>query len=228
MYKMKSELLAEFLGSMLLVMTAVSSIIFFTIVLESHLTIAILANSIAVAFVLFALIEMFGSVSGAHFNPVVTAVMMLDGKITAVKAAFFVLVQIVGGVIGIIVTHLMFYEEIGGLFFVSDKVRGGWPVYFGEVVGTFVLVLTILVLVKVKSTKTSLAVAFLVGGMIMSTSSTMFANPQVTIARIFTATISGVRPFDAIVFMFMQFAGGLLAYAVYKLIFPKAKDGAVE
>ena len=215
-----SELLAEFIGSMFLVMAAISPIILFTLVLESHISVAIVANAIAVAFVLCALIEMFGPVSGAHFNPVVTVVMWIHKNITAGKAALFLSVQVVGGILGTVFSHLMFYEEMGGLLFVSDQVRNG-HIYFGEVVGTFILVLAILVLVKIKSTKIPIMIGLLVGGQLLSTSSTMFANPQVTIARIFTSSVSGIRPFDAMIFIVMQFIGGLLAYGVYKLVFSK-------
>ena len=217
-----AELLAEFLGSMILVMAAISPIIMFAEVLETHISVAIIANAIAVAFVLGTLIEMFGPVSGAHFNPVVTVVMLIHKKITAGKAALFVVVQIIGGILGTVFTHFMFYDEMGGLLFVSDKARNG-HIYFGEVVGTFILVLAILVLVKIKSTKISIILGLLVGGQLMSTSSTMFANPQVTIARIFTSSISGIRPFDAMIFIVMQFIGGLLAYAVYRLMFSKVQ-----
>ena len=218
------ELFAEFLGSMFLVMASISSIILFTVVLDSHQSVAIVANALSVAFVLCVLIEMFGPVSGAHFNPVVTVVMMIHKNITAAKAAMFITVQVIGGIFGTVFSHLMFYSEMGGLLFVSDKVRNG-HIYFGEVVGTFILVLAILVLVKMKSTKISIMIGLLVGGQLLSTSSTMFANPQVTIARIFTSSVSGIRPFDAMIFIVMQFIGGLLAYAVFKLIFSKVKTG---
>ena len=212
------ELLAEFLGSMFLVMAAISSIILFTEVLESSMSVAIVANAIAVAWVLFALIEIFGSISGAHFNPVVTIVMTLEKKIRASKAALFILVQVIGGILGTILTHLMFFNEMGGLLFISDKVRNEY-IYFGEIIGTFILVLTILILVKLQSNRIPIIVAFLVGGQLLSTSSTMFANPQVTIARMFTSSISGIRPIDGLIFIIMQMIGAMLAYVVYKLIF---------
>lgn len=221
------ELLAEFLGSMFLVMAAISSIILFTVILDSHISIAIIVNAVAVAFVLCALIEMFRSVSGAHFNPVVTMVMLIDKKIVATKAAFFVLVQITGGIAGTVASHLMFYTEMGGLLFVSDKVRNEY-VFFGEIFGTFILVLAILVLVKVKSNKISIIIGLLVGGQLMSTSSTMFANPQVTIARMFTNSVSGIRPIDGLVFIVMQIIGALLAYAVYRLMFPKSQSSETQ
>ena len=215
----RGELAAEFLGSMFLVMAAVSSMIFFVYVLDSSKSVAILANAIAVAFVLCVLIEMFGFVSGAHFNPVVTLVMALDKKVSASKAVLFILVQTLGGITGTAVTHLMFWNETGTLFSVSNNARN--YVYFGEVIGTFILVLAILMLVKKKSKHIPLMVGFLVGGQLMATSSTMFANPQITIARMLTSSTSGIRPIDGLVFIAMQIIGALLAYAVFKLAFSK-------
>jgi len=215
-----AELVAEYIGSMFLVMAAISSMILFTSIFESTKSVAVLANAIAVAFVLCALIEMFGSISGAHFNPVVTLVMTLEKKIGASKAVAFMLVQIAGGITGTVVSRLMFLGEVGSMMAVSDTVRNGY-VYFGEIAGTFILVLAILMLVKVRSNKLSIIVGFLVGGQLLSTSSTMFANPQVTIARMFTNSAAGIRPIDGLVFIVMQVIGALLAYAVYRLIFAK-------
>ncbi|MCL2791802.1 MAG: aquaporin [Spirochaetaceae bacterium] len=213
-----AELSSEFLGSMFLVMAAVSSMILFTLVLESPKSIAVLANAIAVAFVLCALIEMFGTVSGAHFNPVVTMVMMLEKKVGVFKSIFFVMFQIAGGITGTVLSHLMFLNEVGSLFFVSDIVRSDY-IYFAEIIGAFILVLAILLLVKAKSNKISIIVGLLVGGQLLSTSSTMFANPQVTIARMFTNSAAGIRPIDGLIFIAMQIIGALLAYAVFKFVF---------
>ena len=214
------ELFAEFIGSMFLVMAAVSSIILFTVVLDSHISVAILANAVTVAFVLCALIEIFGPISGAHFNPVVTMVMAMDRKIRLAKAILFVLLQIIGGTAGTIISHLMFYNEMGSLLSVPDTARNEY-IFFGEIFGTFILVLAILVLVKIKSDKLPIIVGFLVGGQLMATSSTMFANPQVTIARMFTGSAAGIRPIDGLVFILMQIIGALLAYGVYRLMFSK-------
>jgi len=215
------ELIAEFIGSMFLVMAAISSMIMLTVVLEVPKGTAVFANALVVAFVLSALIEMFGSISGAHFNPVVTMVMVFEKRASVYKAFLYMLFQLAGGVSGTIVSHLMFYNEVGALFSVSDNVRNG-SAFFGEIIGTFILILAILLLVKTGSKKISIMVGFLVGGQVMSTSSTMFANPQVTIARMFTNTISGIRPTDGLIFILMQMIGALLAYAVYKLVFSKA------
>lgn len=217
------ELIAEYLGSMFLVMAAISSMILFCTVFDSTKSIAVVANALAVAFVLFALIEMFAPVSGAHFNPVVTMVMFFNKKISRLKALLYVAVQIIGGITGAIFSHLMFFEKVSGLLSVSQIVRTNY-LYFSEVLATFILVLAILVLVRVKSDKIPLVVGFLVGGQLLATSSTMFANPQVTIARIFTDSAAGIRPEDAAVFIIMQIIGATLAYLVYKHALEKSID----
>ena len=212
------EIVAEFLGSMFLVMAAVASMIMFAEIFEATKAVAVLANAIAVAFVLCGLIEMFGGVSGAHFNPVVTMVIFFEKKIRPTKAALFMLFQFVGGITGTALSRLMFLDAVGPVLAVSDNVRNDF-MFFGEIFGTFILVLAILLLVKAGSNKISIIVGLLVGGQLMSTSSTMFANPQVTVARMLTDTTSGIRPADGAIFIIMQITGALLAYAVYRLVF---------
>jgi len=221
------ELFAEFLGSMFLVMAAVASMIMFAEVFETTKAVAVLANAIAVAFVLCALIEMFGSISGAHFNPVVTMVMLFEKKIDAIKAALFMLLQFLGGITGTALSRLMFLDDVGSILAVSDNVRNEY-VFFGEIFGTFILVLAILLLIKAGSNKISFIVGLLVGGQLMSTSSTMFANPQVTVARIFTDTTSGIRPIDGLIFIAMQIIGALLAYVIYRFVFANKTYGTEE
>jgi len=215
-----AELSAEFMGSMILVMTGLASTVLFRTVLESDPALGLLASAVMVAFVLCGMIEIFTPVSGAHFNPVVTLVMALERKITGVKGMVFVVFQILGGLTGTALGHLMFWDVIGNVFVVSEITRGAY-VYVGELIGTFVLIFTVLMLIKAKSKNLPIFVGFLVGGLVMATSSTLFANPQVTIARMVTGTLAGIRPFDGLVFIVMQTAGAMLAYVVYKLIFAK-------
>ena len=214
------EIGAEFFGSMFLVMAAISSIILFTSVFEAHKSIAIIANALSVTFVLSALIEMFAPLSGAHFNPVVTMVMMFEKKIGITKAIIYIIIQFVGGITGTMLSRLMFLNEVGVILSVSENVRNEY-IFYGEIFGTFILVFAILLLVKTGSNKISLIIGFLVGGQLMATSSTMFANPQVTVARMFTNSASGIRPIDGAIFIAMQIIGALLAYAVYRIMFAK-------
>ncbi|MCL2854751.1 MAG: aquaporin [Defluviitaleaceae bacterium] len=221
----KKELAAEFIGSMFLVLASVASMVMFTHVFYASKGVAVLANAVAVGFVLIALIEVFGGISGAHFNPVVTMVMLLDKKITTAKAALYVIVQFIGGIAGVVAANAMFQSEIGMLLAVSDNMRS--HTFLGEVFGTFILVLAIILLVKAGSQKISIIIGMLVGGMLLSTSSTMFANPQVTVARMLTPTASGIRPVDGLVFIAMQVLGALVAFAAYKLIFDKERRKAM-
>jgi len=225
-------------------MAAVAPMVLFPDVLGAPMGVSLIANAIAVAFVLFALIEIFGPVSGAYFNPVVTMVMLFQKTISAGKAAAYVLCQLVGGFAGIFFTHLMFFETVGEIFAVSQNVRSG-GVFFGEIFGTFILVFAVLMCAKrtpitevtssgvpilpkpdTSTAPTSLIVGLLVGGQILATSSTMFANPMVTAVRIFTPTAAGIRPTDAAVFIAVQIIGAMIAWAVYKLIFQKSAPGA--
>ena len=214
---MIKKITAELIGSMILVITAVSSFILFDMVFESPIYVTVFSNAIAVAFVLVALIEIFTPISGAHFNPVVTMVFLFEKKLNIGQASIYIIIQIIGGIVGTVLSHLMFYDHVNDLVAVSEIARGG-SVFYGEIIGTFVLVFVILMLVKIKSSRAPLVVGFLVGGQVMATSSTLFANPQVTIARMLSSTGVGIRPMDGVVFIIMQFIGALLAYGVYKLL----------
>jgi glycerol uptake facilitator-like aquaporin len=183
---MGRRLFAEFLGSLLLVFVAISPTILGYNVLGASIAIAVLMDAIAVGFVLFVLIEIFEPVSYCHINPAVTIAMMASKNIDARMGFLYIIVQIIGGICGTFVSHAMF---IGNDFFqwaiISDVTRNGGT-YFAEFVGTFTLVLVIFGCMYKKSTRGGLIIGLLVGGFIITTSSTMFANPQVTIARIFT------------------------------------------
>jgi len=215
-----NKLIAEFLGSLFLVMAAIGSRVMIYYRMDGGAGLALVANAIAVGWVLYALIELFGPISGAHFNPVVTLVMAMDKQLEKALAWKYLAVQLVGGILGTFITKLMFYDDLARLFLISDNHRGGSR-HFSELIATFILVFAILVLVKMGNTKIPMIVGMLVGGMILTTSSTMFANPQVTIARIFTDTVSGIRPLDAIIYVIMQVLGALLAYGLYQIMSKK-------
>jgi len=186
-------------------------------VLEVDLALAIIGDAIAVGFVLFALIEIFGPICTAYFNPAVCFAMVLRKDLSIKKGFILSINQIAGGILGMLSVHIMFYHHIPTLFTISTIPRSG-GMYFSELLGTFILVLAILVLVHQQSQKISLVVGLLVGGMLLSTSSTMFANPQVTIARTFTYSIAGIQPIDALVFIGIQLIGALLALVIWRRI----------
>lgn len=219
---MTAKLTAEFLGSMILVTAAVSSNILFSLLFEATAGLSTLASAVTITFILCALIEMFRPVSGAHFNPVLTVVFLLDKKINKTLAASYILTQFAGGLTGVTVSHIMFYSEVGAIFTLSINTSNIF-VFISEIFATFILIFAILMLTKNNIKRISVFVAILVGGQIMATSSGMIANPQVTVARMFTATASGIRPADGLIFIAMQTIGALFAYIIYKTIFAKIK-----
>jgi glycerol uptake facilitator-like aquaporin len=179
----------------------------------------VLINAIAVAFVLFALIETFSSVSGAHFNPAVTLALLSSGETGGRKAGLYIAAQLAGGLTGLLSTHLMFYDTNPVLITVAST-EYGLGAGFAEFLGTFLLVGVIIGCVRGRSRNTSLSVAFVVGGMLLTTSSTMFANPAVTLFRTFTYAPCGIDPLCALMFIIAEVAGGLAAVAVFTAVFP--------
>lgn len=146
MPSLKQNLLAEFLGTMFLVTVAIASVILPFALDGSTVVLAVFINALAVAFVLFALIETFGSVSGAHFNPAVTLALLASKEIDKRKAACYIGVQLAGGFLGMLVAHLMFlgttstfYPDTSTLITISSNVKLP-ALYFAEFIGTFLLV----------------------------------------------------------------------------------------
>jgi len=205
---------------MFLVMVAVSPIILFNKILNAGIGIAVLADAVAVAWVLFALISVFEPVSGAHFNPAVSLSFVCSGKLTWKRFFVYVLFQVAGGFTGIIATHLMFHHQINSLITASNISRGG-GCFLAEAFGTFILIFTIHSLVHQQSKKLPIIIGLLVGGQLIATSSTMFANPQVTIARMFTYSAAGVRPQDGLIFIVVQLVSAIVATIIWRQIFEK-------
>ncbi|MEE9545028.1 MAG: aquaporin [Rhodospirillales bacterium] len=221
------KLLAEYLGSMILTIAVISPLILSYNVFGASIPMALVMDALAVAFVYFVLIEILGPVSGCHINPAITAAMIATGKIDAWTGRRYILAQFIGGLSGTVVSHLMFFGEgFFSLFAVSDTVRTGGT-YLSEIFCTFLLILTIFGCQHKKSKQTGLIVGFLVGGLMITVSSTMFGNPQVTLARMFTFAIGGVRIFDGLVFIAAQAAAVWLAVFVAGRLFgerPAAKE----
>lgn len=211
------QLSAELFGSLILVFTAISPIILGYNVLDTGIGLAVLMDAVAVGFVLFVLIETLGPISGCHLNPAVTLAMVVAKQIDSYTATRYVIVQIIGGLLGTLASHTMF---IGHDFFqwvaISEVARGGGA-FFAEFVGTFTLIVVIFGTIRNQSTQAGLIIGLLVGGFLITTSSTMFANPQVTLARIFTWAMAGVRPFDALIFIVVQIVAALAGtrFAMY-------------
>ncbi|MCP4415412.1 MAG: hypothetical protein GY805_02240 [Chloroflexi bacterium] len=213
------KLFAEFLGSLILVGTAVSPIILGVNVLNSGIALAVLMDAIAVGLVLFVLIETLGPISGCHINPAVTLAMLLSKKIDGKSAALYIIVQLVGGIVGILAAHAMFIGQDFFQWIVLSEVSRNGGAFFAEFVGTFMLVLVIFGTIHNKPSQPGLIIGLLVGGFLLSTSSTMFANPMVTIARMFTWALAGIRFVDAAVFVVVQLVAAVAATKMAAYLF---------
>ena len=206
---------AEFLGTFLLVTTVVGSGIMAEDLSQGNTATALLANAIATGATLYVIITIFGPISGAHFNPVVTLVMFFRRQISSSKSIAYVIFQILGGICGTVAAHLMF--ELPVLQF-STTARTVLSQYFSEVIATFGLLLTILFGVKHKIEAVPTLVALYITAAYWFTASTSFANPSVTIARTFSDTFSGINYNDTGIFIVAQILGAVFALILYGLL----------
>lgn len=208
------RLIAEAVGTGLLIISVVGSGIMATN-LTDDVALQLLANAGATVGALIALIMMFGQISGAHFNPVVTAAdCVLNGRSWRDLGPYFV-AQTIGGIIGAAIANLMFHLDILGP---SSKVRDGGGIWLGEVVATFGLLLVIFLIGKHRAESVPLAVGVWIGGAYWFTSSTSLANPSVTIARAFSESFAGIAPRSVPMFIVMQLIGLLLALPLLKFL----------
>ena len=214
---MMRKLAAEFLGSAFLLAIVVGSGIMGERLAGGNTAIALLANSIATGAGLVALITIFGPLSGAHFNPVVSVSEAAIGRLPWRAVLPYLLAQFAGAIAGVIAAHWMF--ELPALMS-STHARTGPAQWWSECVATFGLLTVILHGVRQRPE----AVPWLVGCYITAaywfTSSTSFANPAVTLARSLTDTFSGIRPGDVPAFMLTQIAGAALAVWVFRWMIP--------
>lgn len=210
---------AEALGTTLLLAIVVGSGIMGERLADGNEAIALLANTLATAAGLVALILVFGPVSGAHFNPAVTAVFLARREIALSLAVLYVAAQVVGGVLGVVLAHAMFDQD---LLQTSLKARDSAGEAIGEAIATFGLVLTILGVVRTRPDAVAFAVGLFIAAGYWFTSSTSFANPAVTIARTLTDSFAGVRPADAPIFIAAEALGAALALGAASLLFRDA------
>jgi len=206
--------LAEFIGTFLLVSVVVGSGIMAENLSEGNNGVALLGNTIATGAILFVIIKMFASISGAHFNPAVTMMFLLREEINKKDSLIYCIFQISGGIFAIITTHYIFQQEIVQL---SSNVRGELPLLLSEVIATVGLILTILFIRKNDESSIAIGVALFITAGYWFTSSTSFANPAVTIARIFTNTFTGIAPISALYFIAGQVIGCLLGDRLFKV-----------
>ena len=212
---MKIKLISEMIGTLFLLLIVVGSGIMGENLTENK-GVVLLANSIATAFGLIVLIWTFGPYSGAHFNPVVSIVMMLLGKLTKYETILFILFQVVGGVLGVMIANIIFDLDI---ISISDNGRLTRGIFISEIFATFGLLITILLVSKQKPEMVAAAVGLYIGSAYWFTSSTSFSNPAVTIARIFSNTFTGIVPSDVIPFILAQLTGTFIVYFIYKYVY---------
>jgi len=207
--------LAEFLGTFLLVAVVVGSGIMAENLSEGNDAVALLGNTIATGAILFVIIKMFMSISGAHFNPAVSLMFFFRKELDGKNFIIYSLLQILGGLIGIVAVHYIFELDIMQL---SNKVRGSnGALLVSEIIATTGLILTILFIRKSDESSIAIGVALFITAGYWFTSSTSFANPAVTISRIFTDTFTGISPEQAVYFILGQLSGCFLAYGIFKI-----------
>jgi glycerol uptake facilitator-like aquaporin len=212
------RIVAEFLGTAMLLAAVVGSGIMAERLSGGNDGIALLANMVAIGAALIALILTFGPISGAHLNPAVTICDALQKGVSIKDAVFYVAAQIGGALIGVAAANTMF-----GLpaFFASTKVRTGGAQWLGEFIATFGLLAVIWSCSRLQK---ALVVPFAVAAYIVAaawfTSSTSFANPAVTIARCLSDTFTGIRPADALAFIAAQFLGAFAGTLLFRWLAP--------
>jgi glycerol uptake facilitator-like aquaporin len=219
-FDLTRRLAAEALGTFFLVMAVVGSGIMADRLAGGNEALALLCNTLATAAILVIVITIFVSVSGAHFNPVVTSVMLLRGGIGRGAAPAYFAAQIAGGCAGAVAAHLMF-----GLDAIqwSSTARNGAGQWLGEFIATFGLIATILGCVRFRPGALAAAVGLYIGSAYWFTSSTSFANPAVTIARALSDTFTGIVPQDVPAFLVAEFAGALAAAWLFGWLFAEPK-----
>jgi glycerol uptake facilitator-like aquaporin len=210
--RLTRALVAETLGTALLLAVVVGSGIMGTKLSGSNDALALLANTLSTGAALVVLITLFGPLSGAHFNPAVTLVMALRKDLPPIAAALYIPCQIVGAAAGVWLAHAMFGQE---LLQVSTKLRDGPAQALSEAVATFGLLATILGVSRFQPSFTPAAVGLYIGSAYWFTASTSFANPAAALARSLTDSFAGIAPPSVPAFIAAQLVGALLALAVF-------------
>lgn len=213
---MKRRLWAEALGSFFLFATVVGSGIMAEQLAGGNMAVALLANTLATAAILYVLIAMLGPISGAHFNPAVSLVMRLRGDCCWKGLVATIAVQIAAGVLGVWAAHAMFGLPV---LQVSQHLRGGPGQWLGEFIATFGLVGTILLTARQRPEAIPASVALYIAAAYWFTSSTSFANPAITLARSISDTFAGIAPASAPGFIAAQLAGALAAHFAIRRLF---------
>jgi glycerol uptake facilitator-like aquaporin len=216
-FSLSRRVTAEFVGTGLLVAAVVGSGIMGERLANGDIGLALLANTVATGAALVCLIIAFGSIAGAHFNPVVTVMHALERGIRWGDVPYYLLGQTAGGFAGVIAANIMFGLPAVSL---SAKTRSGSAQLVSEFIATFGLMCVIWGAARFRSNATPFAVGAYITAAYWFTSSTSFANPAVTLARCLSNTFAGIRPVDAPGFVAAQFIGGIAATVLFRWLVP--------
>ncbi len=209
---------AEWLGTALLLAAVVGSGIMAERLADGNVALALLCNTLATAAILVVLILLFGPISGAHFNPAVSLVFALRGELPWAAMGLYLAAQVLGGIAGVWLAHLMFDLPV---WQVSSHVRTGPGQWLAEAVAAFGLVLTILGCVARMPSAVPAAVGLYIASAYWFTASTSFANPAVAFARSLSDTFAGIAPAGVPAFIAAELLGALLALAVAWWLWPQ-------
>ena len=202
------QLVAEALGTGFLLIAVVGSGIMAERLSGGNVALALLGNTLSTGAALVVLISIFGPISGAHFNPAVTLYFAFRREISPVVALSYVVVQTVSAILGVYAAHAMFAAPI---LEISGKLREGPPQWFAEFIATFGLLATISGSIRFTPASTPLLVGLYIAAAYWCTSSTSFANPAVTIARVLTDSFAGIAPSSAPGFIAAQLVAAVAA-----------------
>ena len=216
------SVVAEVIGTAMLLAIVVGSGIMGEKLAQGNLAVALLANAIATGAGLYVLIVIMGPISGAHFNPIVSAVSVWQGRLSMYLGLLYMLSQVCGAIAGVATAHAMFGLTIVQ---VSTHVRSSLGEGFGEIVATFGLVLVILMTSRFRAHAVPATVAAYIGSAYWFTSSTSFANPAVTIARAMSDTFAGIAPQSVINFIAAQIVGAVAAALFARWLAPGQPNG---
>ena len=220
---LKHQLFAEFLGTAALLCAVIGSGIMAVNLSGGNNGVALLANTLATVFALYVLIELLGPVSGAHFNPLVTLIVLFKASKdpaaeinTAQAAMLFIAFQLLGAVVGAWLANAMFGAVFDlSVLQLSTKARSGWGQWLGEVVATSGLILVVL---RAPAGKAAGLVACYIGAAYWFTSSTSFANPAAVLGRMLSDSFAGIAPGSALGFVAAQSAGAVLGLLINRCL----------
>lgn len=201
--------LAEYVGTALLLAVVIGSGVMAERLAQGNVALALLCNTLATVFGLFVLIEVFAPVSGAHFNPAVSAVMAWRGELASATLMAYVVAQLAGAASGAWLVHAMFEMPILQW---SGKLRTGGGQWLAEAVATAGLLLVIL---RASPQRVSALVACYIGAAYFFTASTSFANPAAVFGRMFSDSFAGIAPQSAPAFVLAQLIGAVLGALIH-------------